>query len=235
MNSSEVKEALLADPTHATPALLRALQQDPTLREYFNQALELDAAIRQAMQTPVPDDLEERLLNISCTATPTGRRSGRRPLLWGAALAAGLALAVFSYQYFGFRNLSAEIIAHVQHEPAALMFDNGVEMEDVRTLLADHGLKLMHDLDRITYLARCRVQGHAGIHMVLQTDNGRVTVLLVPGLSTPEMTEVRGHGLEGYVIGLYDRYSMAIVGQAGQPLMQVERLLRDAITVARPA
>ncbi len=230
MNSTERKRALLADPTHLQPEQVRALEQDTELRAWFNEALELDGLIHQAMQLPVPEDLEERLQSLTC-GQPVPRRTGSRRWLQAGALAASLALVVAGYSYLGFRDPAAEIIAHIQHEPASLISDNGVKLQDVQALLADYGMRLQTQLGKVTYLTRCRLQGHAGVHMVLETDYGRVTVLLVPGLAVKEMKEIQGDGLEGYLIALQERYGMAIVGRAGQPLMQVERLLRDAIRI----
>ena len=111
------------------------------------------------------------------------------------------------------------------------MSDNPVDMRDVKALLADFDIQLKAPLGKVTYLMRCRVNGRSGIHMVLDTTQGRVTVLLIPNTKMDEMTEIQGDGLEGYVLGLRNRFAMAIVGQTGQPLMQVERLVRNALAI----
>ncbi len=235
MNSTELKRALLADPTHLDPEQIRALEQDVDLRRYFNDALELDGWIHQAMEVPVPDDLEERLQTLNCGQAANEVPKARLSWLKGGALAASLALAVVGYQWFGHGSLPEEIIAHIQHEPASLMSDNPVDMRDLKALLADYDIRLKAPLGKVTYLTRCRVQGRSGIHMVLDTPQGRVTVFLVPDMQLDEMTEIHGDGLEGYALGLQNRFAMAIIGQTGQPLMQVERLVRDALAMQRKA
>ncbi len=235
MNSTELKRALLADPTHLEPEQLRALEQDGELRAYFNEALELDGLIHQALQVAVPEDLEERLQTINCGEAANTTSSVLPTWLKGAALAASLGMVMMGYQLLGHGSLPDEIIAHIQHEPASLMSDHPVDIRDVKALFADFDLQLKAPLGKVTYLTRCRIHGRSGIHMVLDTAQGRVTVLLIPSTKMDEMTEVQGDGLEGYVLGLRNRFAMAIIGQTGQPLMQVERLMRDALAIQSKA
>ncbi len=231
MSSSDLERVLLADPGHLDPHALKQLQQDSQLREALARSQQLDRLIHQAMQVAVPASLEQQLLMQADNPEPTVP-ARRRFLLRAGAVAAAASAAAFGLRQLFPGDLSSEVIAHIQHEPASLMTRHVVTDDDLRALLADYDLSLHAPLGRVTYLARCRLRGKSGIHLVLDTDQGKVTVFLIPGLHTPALEEIRGEGLSGYLLGIDDRLSLAIVGRPGQPLMPVERRIRSVLASA---
>lgn len=228
MNSTELKKTIMADPLHLSSEQLAQIAADQELNEVYEQSLALNEHILNATDLPVSPALEKRLLDIpACNDASKANVFLLKPPQW-FALAASLVLMLALSWFWVPSDLETFVVAHIHHEPESLMVDHNVSESDQVSLFSEYGYDLKQSLGNVTFFERCPMINRSGIHMVVETPTGRVTVLFMPGEQVDDMVRIQSNGLEGYAINLKNA-AIAIVGQPGQQLQSVENQLRKAI------
>jgi hypothetical protein len=143
--------------------------------------LHLDKLIGRALHVPVklkPVPLSEAN-NIA--TLPTRPRIAR----W-YAMAASVSIilcsaigAVWLLSYSP-ETLAHDVAQHMRHEPDAMTPSEArVATQLLDEVLKAKGLQLTQPLRNVSYLETCLIRGHFVPHLVVQTDQGPVTVLLL--------------------------------------------------------
>jgi hypothetical protein len=158
-----------------------------------------EARLVRALEVPVPEGLAERILLEQTTRT----RRESRPALWRNWRAAALALAIGAgvalYGTSGPASALPELaVAHLSHEPFALSARARVAPSQLRALFASRGVRLAGDPEGVNYLMLCELDERTyAIHMVMQREEGPVTVYYVPGVREVERDDWRRKGMYG--------------------------------------
>ncbi len=189
-----------------------------------------EALLEKALRIPVPPAADEK------PAAPPSRRKPY-PLFAVAAtvlLAAGLWMSLGPETGPGpadrVGTLTADLMAHVHHEPKALLAGNPpVEQGQVDRVFERAGVRQDGDLGTVTYIKLCPFRGHQVAHFAVQGKTGPVTVLLLPDEQVSRATPVREEGFEGTILPLPIGGSMAVVGQTGEDLEFIQERLVSAI------
>lgn len=185
MKCSEARFALAADPRSSDPALLDHLEQCPACAAYASDMHDLDARMRDVLAVPVPDLKLPSGPSPAVPATPApGNRRARRGLTRRFALAAGIAgvavLAGLLWTGFPRPSLASAVVAHMAEEPDAWSNTTTLSEAEVAEVLSRSGVRLAKDLPGITYAHSCRFRGRQVPHLIVQTPEGPVTVLVLP-------------------------------------------------------
>lgn len=183
MDNTELQRILLADPYSQHPTVLKALSEDEQLRQFVEQLRQQEAELLDALQTPVPPMLAEKLLQL-----PTQQSSGKPVRDWLAPLALAASIALISvlgvqmYQHTGATDLGSHALAHVYHEHEYLLRHAAAQpLDDVNLKLADFSASLQPDWqDEIIYARYCTFQGVRSLHLAVKTADGYATVFIVP-------------------------------------------------------
>jgi hypothetical protein len=95
-----------------------------------------------------------------------------------------------------------DVIAHAQQETASLVHTlDVVPQAELTALLGREGLRLRPGVMRISYAQPCRFHGSFAPHLVVQTDHGPVTVLILPHEATRTTIErIHASGLDGVIV-----------------------------------
>lgn len=212
-NCLDYRRAKLADPTRL-PAQARAHETGcPRCQAFARRMDAQEERIARALAVPVPDGLAERML--------LGVHS-RRPPWRLLALAASVVLSVsVGLQFWreGPRHDYARFaIEHVLHEPEAFTDHRLADPEQFRYVLAQFGAELKAPVGRIRYMKLCPVPEGTGWHIVIETEFGLATLLLIPG-QHPRGAQLEA-ALRGYV---------AMVVPAGQGYFAVVTDSADSV------
>ncbi len=202
------------------------VETDDRCRRSRDQALAFEDTLRAALEVPVTQGLSEGIVLHQSTSLRRERSSWLRygGLGMAAIVLLGLSLLLVSPE----RSIANNMIAHFQHEHAALTSREVVADDDVRWLFSEYGAELVARIGTVTYLRRCPMLRDSGVHMVMQTAEGPVTVFYMPGEHVADHIPVRSEGLEGFVIGM-EGAALTLIGKPGQSLQSEERTLRRAI------
>ena len=167
MSCEQVRLQIGADPGNSTAELERHLQDCESCRQFSAEMRTLDANIRRALERPP---------GAAVTARFTA--SWRPWALAASVLLAMLAvLAVWALRPSD--TLAREVVAHVQEEPDSWSARQQVDAQSIDSALRSAGVRLDITSDRITYAQSCWFRDHYVPHLVVQTAQGPVTVMIL--------------------------------------------------------
>lgn len=230
MNCLDARRELLADPERPSAELGAHLSECAACAAAAERAREQDERIREALKVPVPKGLADRLL----LAQTTKRRSRVRHLPFALAATVVLSVSVAIAWQFGVRPwsearaLERYVLEHIRHEQQALSLIDRVPRDAVVALLSEYDLELAGTMDDIVFLKRCPTPNGDGLHFVVRTDRGPVTIIYMPEQSLAGRVEIESPEHSGYVTRFH-RGAMALVGTPGQSLQQVAAQVTAAL------
>ena len=106
------------------------------------------------------------------------------------------------------------------------------EVQDVQTLLAGFEVEAAPTLAEIVGVIKyCPTPDGKGVHMVLNTQNGPVTVIYMPDTPVTDRQMLAFDNVEAILVQL-DRGSAAIIGAGGQQVSDYYAIIQDSIVPA---
>ncbi len=233
MNCDEYRQALGEDPHFDGGA--GHLTECRDCQAYRQSMLALEAKIAKALELPVPELVMPELPEVEAgnvVALDSRRRIS--PPAW-LALAASIALvAIIGVQMFGsgpsFDSLGDEIVAHLDHEPKALrVTDDAVSGKRLAKVVPANIANLDHSSGLITYAQTCVINGHKVPHLVIQGENGPVTVLLLPEERILNAEALEGESINGVLIPVGNG-SIAIIGEKNENIEAIRENVVNSVT-----
>ena len=233
MNCEEYREALMADPAWTGGAGHVAECAECQAFSRKVQALNLDIA--RAMQINVPPLAMPDLPDIdtdNVTTLPLRGRS-RKPFWFAIAATVVLAASIslrMSGMFETYESLEEEVLAHLDHEPAALQVtDTPVSDERLERALPAAVAVFDRNESLITYASPRVINGHRVPHLVIQGQYGPVTILLMPEEPVAAVIPLEGENVHGVILPVGDG-SIAIIGSRGEPLDPIQQNVINSIT-----
>jgi hypothetical protein len=223
MNLLEFKRRLMTDPHSRDPEFVAARAKGG---EFARAAAEADAFERQlhkALDVPMPKKLAENII-LRQSMEPTSRlRSAPRYLAVAAALVMAVAISTIIYLQPGtvHENLHEHLAWHWEMDgPATLALSERSPSDEnhIRRVFSELGVHLDHELLANVRLTKfCPTPDGAGVHAVLATEDGPVTLFYMPRTSVPGSPRhvTLADGMEGWMVDL-PQGSMALIAEAGR-------------------
>lgn len=183
MDELEVRRRLLTDPYQLSAEQLQQLQQDAESQQFHQDVLELDQHIKQLLSPPVPKNLENVLLMQHHKHKQQQQKRFYQNLIALAASVAFLAGFALNWSFFlyGSQSLGENSLAHVYHEEQYVQhLTTALSLSDVNVKLADFGAELSSSEHAIVFANFCNFRGTRSLHLVLETEQGLMTVFVVP-------------------------------------------------------
>ena len=146
----------------------------PDCVEWRRTTLELDARLVPALRVPVPDGVAApRVLAFPAVAR-------RRWIALAASVAGGVAIGALLWVGGSRASLADDVVRHLAHEPDAMtVTSTPADPDAVAAVLADAGVRLAPEAGLVSYSNTCRFRGHDVPHLVVQTADGPVTVMIL--------------------------------------------------------
>ncbi len=183
MDELEFRRRIFSDPSATDPALLQSVKNDSAKAQLQQELLQLDETLHQALNIAVPDDLQARLLLQQQVASYRQQRL-RKQWLYGVAASVALVLGLvqlrFEPLHFG-QDLGSYALAHVYHEASALLSHNTqMPLTEVNQLMASFAGRLQDFDGKVRYARFCHFRGVRSLHLILDSNEGTVTVFVLP-------------------------------------------------------
>lgn len=232
MNCTDIQEALTANPGFNDES--GHLQACADCQAFRTDLEALDQRIRAAMQVQVPDLVMPDLADIdtSNVATLPVRKRMTTPAWF--AVAATIAVAAFvglrsgGPEYTEY-SLADEVLAHVDHEPAALLpSSTPVDDSRLQRVVPQNIASMDHEAGLITFAETCPINGNPIPHLVIQGERGPITILLLPDEKISEAISLDGENVHGSILPVGDG-SVAIIGTREEQLDNVKRSVMDSV------
>lgn len=232
MNCDDYKKALAANPDFDDQS--GHVQACADCQVFVREILALNDRIRAAMALPVPPlrmpDLPELELGDVVPLPARRRRSTR---IWFAVAASVLLAAFLGVRFVGpvapQASLESQVLAHVDHEPMALLPSNTpVDEARLQRVVPASVATMNHNSGLITFAETCPINGNAIPHLVLQGKTGPITILLLPDEKISETKTLDGENVHGVIVPVGDG-SVAIIGTREEPLDEVEKNIVNSV------
>lgn len=217
MNCLEFRRAVGAQPDIATPEIVAHAAQCPGCARYQQELQQMDRLIHRAL------NIDPR---VNVAAAPR-----KRSMQWGlaasvlAAVLAGLLLWVADPR----ETLAEQIVEHAQEEEGAMVRTSEIaDPARVASILARSGVRMKPGAVAVSYAQSCPLRGHQVPHLVVQTDTGPVTVLLLAqekSISKPQTFDESGY--QGVIIPA-PRGVLAVLGR-GVPVEEIAAKVLAAV------
>jgi hypothetical protein len=201
MNCQEARLQIGADPGADDPRIAEHIAQCPECARYRQELRDMDRIVSAALRVDFP-------------AAPPATRIAPRPL-W--AIAASLVVVIVGALAW-FLNprdtFAAQVVDHVNGEAFSLVrTSRPADAAELEEILSRAGIRLKPDAMLVSYAARCEFRGHLVPHLVVQTEHGPVTVLVLAD-ETVQSKRIDEAGFEGVVVPA-PRGSLVVLGQDG--------------------
>ncbi|MFT6925962.1 MAG: hypothetical protein ACJAZP_001556 [Psychromonas sp.] len=227
------RHTAIATPNDKSDEFLRRQfdsEQDKTL---VDQAKQFDLELQSILKVDQPDDLVDKILLEQSFAIENKKNLNQR---WHLAIAASVAFIIgISLPLLNNLNNFTEDIGSVamQHVQDEYYFTEKINeqanLSTVNAKLATYGGRAKNDLGEVLYVNYCGFEGTSALHMIIQGEQGRITVFVVPeeaGLkNSPAFHNQRLKGLTEKL----GKVNLVIVGEKDEPLEKIKLKLKENI------
>jgi hypothetical protein len=213
----EFRKNAIIDPDNQDSDFLQKAAQTAANRRLLEEQRAFNHSLLKTLDVNVPANLSERIILAQQLSQFKVQQKKTRQEQWrywlGGSLAASImvmSLSLFLLLSENSEVLAQEVVTHVIEDTHALDVHMNVPKSSIDTMLASYGGKLNGPIGQVYFLGHCIIGGHTGIHMVLNTPQGLVTVLLLPNRSIESSTALRDEQLNG-ILYPSQKGSIAIV------------------------
>lgn len=228
MDELSLRRALYTNPQQQDPITTSAIDTDPTLSQLRSDLQRLDANIQQTLQISVPSDLSQKLMTISNSPTTASRTPSRSGWLIAASISL-LTIGLWVWQVPSASNVGEQALAHVHHEPGALVSSEPVSFGALNTLLDDLHARWQNQQVKVTYARTCHFDGMDSLHLVVMVDGKPVTLFVLPPKhslkASPRFADQRFFGESLQMAGR----DIVLIAEQADLLPKVQQLLMDSI------
>jgi len=226
MDFTEFRRKLGADPRSTDPDFLAACDSTPDHREAAALARDFEAKLDRAFDLSPPAELVNELQSIPGRVTRSPRR-------WPLALAAGLLIAVgaagVGWQMNpGWDSVEDYVMDHYRHDGnKVLALESGYG--DAHAVLAEFDVDATPELASIIGVIKfCPAPGGKGVHMILNTESGLITVFYMPGTHVTDREILAFDNNRALLVDLANG-SAAIIGTGSQRIQDYYAMVHDSI------
>jgi hypothetical protein len=220
MDCGQYRRSILADP-HDDDAQMRlhlAACHDCT--EYTEKLLRFESRLDRALR--VSAEMQDNRAPGARTGRP--RRLPRRWLAAAASVVLAAVVAGSLWLAAPGPSLAADVVSHMAEEPGAwARTDIPVPQSKLDKVLSDAHVRLRADAGLVSYANSCLFRGHLVPHLVVQTEAGPVTVMVLTQESSRSRVRFDENGYRGVIVPVPDHGSLAVLERGrGTDLNAVE-------------
>jgi hypothetical protein len=234
MNFSEFIRQLGAEPHSQDPEFLRARQSSPEFLEAAEQADVFEEKLTRAMNLPLSEDIKANLQEISRVDDQAAK-----PWWQSMALAAGILVAVGAAGLTwnmnrGWDSIEEYVADHYSHDGPSLLARAGKNSsKDIQKFFASFEVEAAPELAKIVSVIKyCPTPDGKGIHMVLNTSEGPVSVIYMPATSVIDREIIEFGDMRALLVKL-EAGSAVIIGAESQSISTLYSVIQESIIPER--
>jgi hypothetical protein len=219
MDCEQFRRAILAEPSNDDAELRLHLASCHECTRYAEQLHRFEDRLDRALRV----DLDPRLMEQRVVTPLRAPRSrGARPWdppqrRWFSAAASvllGTAVAVSLWLAAPGRSLAADVVQHMAGEPNAWA-RTGIPVAEPRLdkVLTESHVRFRLSAGLVSYANSCSFRGHNVPHLVVQTDAGPVTVMVLTHEALRSAMRFNEQGYRGVIVPVRGHGSLAVLEQ----------------------
>lgn len=205
MKCHEFQTAIAAEPNSAQAELVAHSQECEACAKYRQQMQGMDGLIYRALMISV--DVPEN-------AQPASKKTWVARWQIAATLVASILIGTSVWVASTRESLAEQIVTHADHESFAIVrSDQQVDTQVLDDILSKSNLSLRPNAAHVSYASSCPFRGYEVPHLVVQTDQGPVTVLvLVHEEPSRAIKQINESGYQGVIVPA-PRGVLAVLGK----------------------
>ena len=229
MNCLEFRRRSLAESGCQESEFLRHKRDCTRCADFSLGVTQFDKSLTEALQVEVPNNLASRIiLRQSLDAEGAQRTRKRRLYAWAASVLLALGLAGGWFMATRLPPVDRAVIARISEVPGSQVAAEQVPYDRLVRVLRTLGGELSGSLGEVSYASIYYIQDFPCGQLVLTGMKGPVNVLLMPGVYIENRRALRSKQWNGIIVPTANG-SMAIVGEQGEILDDVEQRVRSAV------
>ena len=156
-------------------------------------------------------------------------RAPRRWLAMAASVVLGVGIAAVLWLGTAQRSLAADLVEHMSHEPAAwTTTDARVSSAYLAGVLRDAHVRLLPNMNRVSYAMSCSFRNHHVPHLVVQSDAGPVTVMVLAHENVTKPQPFDEQGYRGMIVPMPGHGGVAVITR-GRSMPDTERIVASLV------
>jgi hypothetical protein len=211
IDCSQYRRVMLANP-HDTDAELAAHRDRcPECAAYTERLLRFEGKLVRAVRVQPPDaERGGAVIALRPRRSPVVRKW----LALAASVLLGVGIAGALWLAAPHTSLAADVVAHMAGEPQAwTRTDVPVPAPELAFVLRNTHMRLRPDAGVVSYAQSCLFRGQRVPHLVVQTDMGPVTVMVLVHESVSKPTPFDEHGYRGTLLPVAGHGSIAVLAK----------------------
>jgi hypothetical protein len=225
MDCLQFRRSAGADPRHIDDAAWAHAEACPLCAAHLRELRSLDARILAALEVPVPGAAAAS----GGSSTPVLGIDRRRWLALAASIVAGVLVGTLLWVAGPQNSLARDLVDHLVHEPDALVVtDRPEDAEVLGKVLERGGIRLRSEIGTVSYANTCLFRGRRVPHLVVQTGDGPVTVMVLRHERPARPVGFDEQGHSGRIVPVGPG-SIAVIGDAGVDLEEVASAVTEAV------
>jgi len=206
-------------------------------RHFVEDQLDFQHTLTKTLRVNVPENLSERIILSQQLAEHNKTRQRQQRYRYATGVAATLVLALgvtlllpahFQLTENNPQQLTQQIITHMYEDTHALDVSMDVPKSSIDTMLASYGGKLSAPIGNVTFLGHCIVGKHTGIHLVLSTPQGPVTVIILPTDMINAEQQITDNQFKGIIYPSH-KGSIAIISETAEPVADTRKKINQSL------
>lgn len=214
MDCAQYRRAILANP-HDTDAELVAHRDGcDECSAYTERLLRFEGKLERALKVGPSADAEMPRGGGVTPLRPRRRAMARGWLAMAASVLVGLVIAGGLWVAAPHSSLAADVVAHMAGEPEAwTRTDLPVPSPELAFALRNTQMRLRPGAGTVSYAQSCLFRGHRVPHLVVQTDMGPVTVMVLVHESVSKPAPFDEEGYRGVILPVAGHGSIAVLAK----------------------
>jgi hypothetical protein len=209
------RRSMLADPNDLDPQLLEHRDGCHECTRFTDQLLRFESRLSRALRVTLPaaqpamqPAVPLRAGTAPRVAYPKSWLAMAASVLLAAVVAGGLWVAAPG------SSLAAAVVTHMSEEPGAWrQSDVPVPDSELQNVLQDSHVRLAAGAGLVSYAASCAFRGHHVPHLVIQTQSGPVTVMVLAHESVQKPVRFDEQGYRGVIVPVAGHGSLAVLSR----------------------
>lgn len=235
MDELELRRRCYAEPSNDSAEFRAWLKDNPAAFETARKAAQFDQQLRFALNHPTtPEGLSGRIL---LNTAMHQRRRRRNRVFGGLALAASIVLSatlVLTPPSSTPTELEVSQMAltHVYEEIAKLdNADHPIGQSELRGMFHEMGGELSGELEQVRFAFLCPTPHGRGLHLIADTDEGRVTVLYLPQTQVdPDRIEFADARFTGYTMATNGGGTLNVIAENAAAVAMMRKQLKQNVS-----
>jgi len=228
VDKKEFEFQVIAEPDNQEVNFVRAKTENEANQALVKQQRQADNLIQQAMEVEIPAGLADRVLLNQALQQQQQRRE-RFKGVYAIAASVLLAVVILIQVLPSMPALDDAVLTHINDELDHLQEQREVTDETLGRLIATFGGRFDESIGQVNYAGLCNIRKGPGMHLVVQAEQGPVSVLIMPNESLSQRQAINDERFHGLILPAAVG-SVAVVGESDAAVSNVVTRLKYAIS-----